>query len=202
MLVIIIIILITIALALVTLLFIKSEEKYDENSIYNHLTELENKFHILERKIENISTTDEYVDNDINNVPILVRKSNIGRDSVFYLPVEHNKPQNFLCKVELPSHKNDLYEEIGIIGQHSNGSVMSGFANDYNIIYSFYENLDHINKNERMKTWENMVVPNEWNGLSKPFVFIRERQKERKSPEWNDGWLQVIVFPVENNKRI
>lgn len=38
--------------------------------------------------------------------------------------------------------------------------------------------------------------------LLRPFVFIRERQKERKNPKWSDGWLQVNVFLVENNKRI
>ena len=188
---------------LIILLFIlfyvitlSKREKYEDlNSLHNHITEIENRLQNLERK-NGLSSQNEPQNN--NKKLTYVQKSIIGKDSVFYLPM-NGSTQNFLCKVKRPIH-NDFYDEIGIIGQNSNGTTMSGFSDDYNIVYSFYENLDAIEKNKHVTTWENMVSPNNWNGLNKPFVLIRERT-DKQNPEWEEGWLQINVYPVGNIKR-
>lgn len=186
-----------IILLVLSLVFLIKKEKYqDMNSVYNHLTELENRIYSVERKDDNTKPSTE--NNLGNDKPEYVQKSIIGKDSIFYLPINGSR-QNFLCKVTRPSH-TDFYDEIGIIGQNSNGSTISNFADDYNIIYSFYEKLDMVQKNKYIKTWETMVSPNNWNGLIKPYVLIRERS-EKNNPEWEEGWLQVNVYPVGNIKR-
>ena len=186
-----------IILLVLSLVFLITKEKYqDMNSVHNHLTELENRIYSVERKDDSEKPSTE--NNLGNDKPEYVQKSIIGKDSVFYLPI-NGSSQNFLCKVTRPSH-NDFYDEIGIIGQNSNGSTISNFSDDYNIIYSFYEKLDMVQKNKYIKTWETMVSPNNWNGLIKPYVLIRERS-EKNNPEWEEGWLQVNVYPVGNMKR-
>ena len=186
-----------IILLVLSLVFLIKKEKYqDMNSVHNHLTELENRIYSVERKDDNTKPSTE--NNLGNDKPEYVQKSIIGKDSVFYLPINGLR-QNFLCKVTRPSH-TDFYDEIGIIGQNSNGSTISNFSDDYNIIYSFYEKLDMVQKNKYIKTWETMVSPNNWNGLIKPYVLIRERS-EKNNPEWEEGWLQVNVYPVGNMKR-
>lgn len=188
--------LLVIILFIVSLVLVIKRENYtDLNSVHNHTTELENRLQNLERTTNIISKDDaNFHSKNIN----YVQKSNIGKDSVFYLPMNGSQ-QNFLCKVSRPVH-NDFYDEIGIIGQNSNGTTMSGFSDDYNIVYSFYEKLDVIEKNNYVKTWESMVSPVKWNGLDKPYVLIRERI-EKQNPEWKEGWLQVICYPVGNIKR-
>tara|TARA_Y100000389_G_scaffold73427_1_gene70047 strand:- start:616 stop:1221 length:606 start_codon:yes stop_codon:yes gene_type:complete len=186
-----------IILLVLSLVFLITKEKYqDMNSVHNHLTELENRIYSVERKDDNTKPSTE--NNLGNDKPEYVQKSIIGKDSIFYLPINGSR-QNFLCKVTRPSH-TDFYDEIGIIGQNSNGSTISNFADDYNIIYSFYEKLDMVQKNKYIKTWETMVSPNNWNGLIKPYVLIRERSN-KNNPEWEEGWLQVNVYPVGNIKR-
>jgi hypothetical protein len=189
-------ILLIILLVLSLIFFVKKEKYQDMNSVHNHLTELENRIYSVERKDDSEKPSTE--NNLGNDKPEYVQKSIIGKDSVFYLPINGLR-QNFLCKVTRPSH-TDFYDEIGIIGQNSNGSTISNFSDDYNIIYSFYEKLDMVQKNKYIKTWETMVSPNNWNGLIKPYVLIRERS-EKNNPEWEEGWLQVNVYPVGNMKR-
>jgi len=190
-------IILLIILLVLSLVFLIKKEKYqDMNSVHNHLTELENRIYSVERKDDSEKPSTE--NNLGNDKPEYVQKSIIGKDSVFYLPINGSN-QNFLCKVTRPSH-TDFYDEIGIIGQNSNGSTISNFSDDYNIIYSFYEKLDMVQKNKYIKTWETMVSPNNWNGLIKPYVLIRERS-EKNNPEWEEGWLQVNVYPVGNMKR-
>lgn len=186
-----------IILLVLSLVFLVKKEKYqDLNSLHNHLTELENRIYSVERKDDNAkSSTENNLDNDKLSY---VQKSIIGKDSVFYLPMDGSR-QNFLCKVTRPSH-NDFYDEIGIIGQNSNGSTISNFSDDYNIIYSFYEKVDLVQKNKYIKTWETMLSPDKWNGLFKPYVLVRERTTTN-DPEWEEGWLQVNVYPVGDIKR-
>lgn len=133
-----------------------------------------------------------------NGEPIFINKSIIGRDMVFYLPM-NGKERSFLCKVPKPSH-TDFYDEIGIIGQNRNGTTLSGFSKDYNIMYSFYEDIDYLERNRNRRTWESLVSPNKWNGLVKPYVFVRERDNMR-DPDWKEGWLQINVYPVGKSKR-
>lgn len=187
--------LIIIIAILAFVLVFKKENYEDLNSLHNHITEIENRIQNLER-VKDTSSQSEVQSN--NKKLTYVQKSIVGKDSVFYLPMDGSQ-QNFLCKVTRPIH-NDFYDEIGIIGQNSNGTTMSGFSDDYNIVYSFYENLDAIEKNKYITTWETMVSPNSWNGLNKPFVLIRERT-DKKNPEWEEGWLQINVYPVGNIKR-
>ena len=189
-------ILLIILLVLSLIFFVKNEKYQDMNSVHNHLTELENRIYSVERKDDSEKPSTE--NNLGNDKPEYVQKSIIGKDSVFFLPINGLR-QNFLCKVTRPSH-TDFYDEIGIIGQNSNGSTISNFSDDYNIIYSFYEKLDMVQKNKYIKTWETMVSPNNWNGLIKPYVLIRERS-EKNNPEWEEGWLHVNVYPVGNMKR-
>lgn len=187
--------LIIIIAILAFVLVFKKENYEDLNSLHNHITEIENRIQNLER-VKDTSSQSEVQSN--NKKLTYVQTSIVGKDSVFYLPMDGSQ-QNFLCKVTRPIH-NDFYDEIGIIGQNSNGTTMSGFSDDYNIVYSFYENLDAIEKNKYITTWETMVSPNSWNGLNKPFVLIRERT-DKKNPEWEEGWLQINVYPVGNIKR-
>ena len=136
------IILLIILLVLSLIFFVKKEKYQDMNSVHNHLTELENRIYSVERKDDSEKPSTE--NNLGNDKPEYVQKSIIGKDSVFYLPINGLR-QNFLCKVTRPSH-TDFYDEIGIIGQNSNGSTISNFSDDYNIIYSFYEKLDMVQK--------------------------------------------------------
>ncbi len=180
---------------LALILLFKKENYEDLNSLHNHITEIENRIQNLER-VKDIPTQNHLESN--NKKLTYVQKSIVGKNSVFYLPMNGSQ-QNFLCKVTRPIH-NDFYDEIGIIGQNSNGTTISNFSDDYNIIYSFYEKLDVIEKNKYVKTWETMLSPNSWNGLVKPFVLIRERT-QKENPEWEEGWLQINVYPVGNIKR-
>ena len=177
------------------ILLFKKENYEDLNSLHNHITEIENRIQNLER-VKDIPPQNQSESN--NKKLTYVQKSIVGKDSVFYLPMNGSQ-QNFLCKVTQPIH-NDFYDEIGIIGQNSNGTTISNFSDDYNIIYSFYEKLDVIEKNKYVTTWETMLSPNSWNGLVKPFVLIRERT-QKENPEWEEGWLQINVYPVGNIKR-
>jgi hypothetical protein len=125
------------------ILLFKKENYEDLNSFHNHITEIENRIQNLER-VKDIPRQNQSESN--NKKLTYVQKSIVGKNSIFYLPMNGSQ-QNFLCKVTRPIH-NDFYDEIGIIGQNSNGTSISNFSDDYKIIYSFYEKLDVIEKNK------------------------------------------------------
>ena len=89
-------ILLIILLVLSLIFFVKKEKYQDMNSVHNHLTELENRIYSVERKDDSEKPSTE--NNLGNDKPEYVQKSIIGKDSVFYLPINGLR-QNFLCNL-------------------------------------------------------------------------------------------------------